>query len=59
MSEATKRTKQREADYKKGGIKRQEARLAELAAVRAANQKKQKAREAKALKRKIAKRRAT
>ena len=57
MSIATERTKQAEIDYKKKGKKRQEERLAEQAVKRLANQKKQKARAAKAEKRKIAKRR--
>ncbi len=57
MSQATERTKTAEVEYKKKGIKRQEERLAEQAATRLANQKKQKARAAKAEKRKIAKRR--
>ncbi len=55
MSTATERTKQAEIDYKKKGKKRQEERLAEQAITKLANQKKQKARAAKAEKRKIAK----
>ena len=58
MSISTERTKQAEVDYKKKGVKRQENRLAEQAITKLANQKKQKARAAKAEKRKIAKRRA-
>ena len=58
MSISTERTKQAEVDYKKKGVKRQENRVAEQAITKLANQKKQKARAAKAEKRKIAKRRA-
>ncbi len=58
MSDATERTKQAEADYKKGYAKRQVQRLNEQKALKLVSQKKQKAQETKALKRKIAKRRA-
>ncbi len=56
MSIATERTKTAEAEYKKKGMKRVKERIEEQEAVKLKNQKIQKSRASKALKRKIAKR---